>query len=198
MDPVIPFDLNRMFVGQAPPLYFMEIVVRVILIYGFAVLALRYMGKRGVRQLTPFEFVVIIALGSATGDSMFYPEVPILYAWLVIGSMVVLDTLVANLQARFRRVNAFMEGLPRLVIHDGQILEEELTAESLRIDELLSRLREKNIVNTGEIRYAFLEPSGNLGIILHEPNRRTSGHDTVPMRLLEQCAASAPKLPLDV
>lgn len=118
------------------------------------------MGKRGVGQLTPFELVVIIALGSATGDSMFYPDVPILYAWLVIASMVARERLVANLQARSRRVNAFMEGLPRLLVHDGRILEEELAAERMRVDELLSRLREKNILNTGEIRYASLEPSG--------------------------------------
>jgi uncharacterized membrane protein YcaP (DUF421 family) len=193
MDPVIPLDLNRMFLGEHPPLFFVEIVVRVILIYGFSVVALRYMGKRGVRQLTPFEFIVIIALGSATGDSMFYPEVPILYAWLVIAAMVALDTLVANLQSRSKRVNAFMEGLPRLVIHEGRILEGELAAESLRVDELLSRLREKNIPNTGQIRYAFLEPSGNLGIILHEPSDQRPGRDTVPAHLLEQaCAPGSP------
>lgn len=178
-----------MFLGEHPPLFFVEIVVRVILIYGFSVVALRYMGKRGVRQLTPFEFIVIIALGSATGDSMFYPEVPILYAWLVIAAMVALDTLVANLQSRSKRVNAFMEGLPRLVIHEGRILEGELAAESLRVDELLSRLREKNIPNTGQIRYAFLEPSGNLGIILHEPSDQRPGRDTVPAHLLEQACA---------
>lgn len=189
MDPVIPLDLNRMFLGEHPPLFFVEIVVRVILIYGFSVVALRYMGKRGVRQLTPFEFIVIIALGSATGDSMFYPEVPILYAWLVIAAMVALDTLVANLQSRSKRVNAFMEGLPRLVIHEGRILEGELASESLRVDELLSRLREKNIPNTGQIRYAFLEPSGNLGIILHEPSDQRPGRDTVPAHLLEQACA---------
>lgn len=181
-----------MFLGEQPPLYFVEIVLRVILIYGFSVLALRYMGKRGVRQLTPFEFVVIIALGSATGDSMFYPEVPILYAWLVIAAMVGLDTLVVNLQARSRRANAFMEGLPRLLIHDGRILEEELAAERMRIDELLSRLREQNIVNTGEIRYAFLEPSGNLGIIRHDPQEQKTGHDTVPVHLLEPMGAASP------
>jgi uncharacterized membrane protein YcaP (DUF421 family) len=47
-----------------------------------------------------------------------------------------------------------------LLVHDGRILEEELAAERMRVDELLSRLREKNILNTGEIRYASLEPSG--------------------------------------
>lgn len=156
MDPVIPLDLHVRG-PRAPSLLYRD---RGHGHPDFAVLALRYVGKRGVGQLTPFELVVIIALGSATGDSMFYPDVPILYAWLVIASMVARERLVANLQARSRRVNAFMEGLPRLLVHDGRILEEELAAERMRVDELLSRLREKNILNTGEIRYASLEPSG--------------------------------------
>ncbi len=41
-------------------------------------LVLRLMGKRGNRSLSPFANVVIIALGSATGDSMFYPQVPLI------------------------------------------------------------------------------------------------------------------------
>lgn len=51
MDPVIPFDWYRLFIGAEPPLYFLEIVFRVILIYSFTVLMRRYMGKRGQRQM---------------------------------------------------------------------------------------------------------------------------------------------------
>ena len=180
MDPVTPFDLQRLFLGEQPPLYLFEIVLRVFLIYGFAVLALRYMGKRGRRQLTPFEFVVIIALGSATGDSMFYPEVPVLYAWLVIAGIVVLDNLVAIAQTRSRAVNNFMEDVPRMLIREGEVLEDELSRERIRMDEFLSWLREKEIANTGEIRYAFLEPSGNLGLIRFRAGDCRQGLDTLP------------------
>jgi uncharacterized membrane protein YcaP (DUF421 family) len=180
MDPIIPLDFQRMFLGEQPPLYLVEILLRVFLIYGFSVLALRYMGKRGRRQLTPFEFIVIIALGSATGDSMFYPEVPVLYAWLVIASMVALDNIVASLQARYKRVNNFMEGVPRLLIRDGEVLEDELAREQIRVEELFSQLRENEVLNTGEIRYAFLEPSGNLGIVRFQPSDRKPGADTLP------------------
>ncbi len=83
MDPVSPFDWHRMFLGAEPPLYFLEIIFRIAALYTFTVLAVRLMGKRGNRNLSPFQTVVIIALGSATGDTMFYPQVPLLYAFLV-------------------------------------------------------------------------------------------------------------------
>jgi uncharacterized membrane protein YcaP (DUF421 family) len=180
MDPVTPLDLQRLFLGEHPPLYLAEILLRVFLIYSFAVVDLRYMGKRGRDELSPFEYIVIIALGSATGDSMFYPEVPIAYAWLVISAMVLLDNVVAALQARYRGVNTFMQGLPRMVIREGKVLQDELDHEMLRIDELFSMLREREIHNTGEIRHAFLEPSGKLGIVRYEPNERLEGERTLP------------------
>jgi uncharacterized membrane protein YcaP (DUF421 family) len=180
MDPVTPFDWQRLFIGQEPPLFMLEIIFRVVLIYGFAVYMLRYMGKRGQRQMTPFELLVVIALGSATGDSMFYPEVPILYAWLIIFVVVALNVLLEKLQFRHTRVNRFLEGMPRLLIHEGKILEESLAKENLREDELMAFLREQHIKDLGQIRYAFLEQTGHLGLIQYGEKDQLEHYSTFP------------------
>jgi uncharacterized membrane protein YcaP (DUF421 family) len=164
MDSVTPFDWHRLFLGGQPPLYFLEIVLRVVLIYAFAVFGLRLMGKRGQRQMSAFELVLIIALGSATGDTMFYPEVPILYAWLIILLMVGLNRLLSYLQFQYNSFNIFLEGTPRLMIREGKILEKSLHKEHLRREELLGLLREQEITNTGEVQYVFLEQTGHLGL----------------------------------
>lgn len=180
MDSITPFDWHRLFFGVEPPLYFLEIIVRVILIYSFAVVILRYMGKRGQRQLSSFELVLVIALGSATGDSMLYPEVPVLYAWLIILVMVGLDRLLSEVQFRYKSVNTFLEGIPRLMVREGEIVEENLHNEHLRKDELLALLREQQITHTSEIQYAFLEPTGNLGILPSPPMAQFKGESTCP------------------
>lgn len=180
MNPVTPFDWQRLFIGQEPPLFFLEIVFRVILIYGFSVFMLRYMGKRGQRQMTPFELLVVIALGSATGDSMFYPEVPILYAWLIIFIVVALNSALEKLQFRHRRVNIFLENIPRLLIHEGKILEKGLEKENLREDELMALLREQHVSDVGHIQYAFLEQTGHLGLIQYAEDERLERRSTFP------------------
>lgn len=48
--------------------------------YLVVLVSLRILGKRGVKQLSIFELVVIVGLGSAAGDPMFYREVGILSA----------------------------------------------------------------------------------------------------------------------
>ena len=182
MDPVTPFDWQRLFIGNQPPLFFLEIVFRIILIYAFTVFMLRYTGKRGQRQMTPFELVLVIALGSATGDSMFYPEVPILYAWLIILVMVGLTYLVEKLQIRSRRINTFLEGKPQLLVREGELLEDSLKRENLRPAELMSLLRERGIKSTGEVQYAFLEPTGQLGVFQYPDQGQVEGRSTFPDR----------------
>ncbi len=180
MDPITPFDWQRLFFGVEPPLYILEIILRVILIYSFAVIVLRYMGKRGKRQMSSFELVLIIALGSATGDSMLYPEVPIVYAWLIIVVMVALDRLLSELQLRFKDVNKFLEGTPRVLVREGKIVEKNLRYEQLRREEFLALLREQQITNTGEVQYAFMEQTGNLGILPSGSAQRFEGESTYP------------------
>jgi uncharacterized membrane protein YcaP (DUF421 family) len=180
LEPVTPFDWERLFFGVQPSLYFLEIAFRVLLIYSFAVIVLRYMGKRGRRQMTPFEFVLIIALGSATGDSMLYPEVPILYAWLIIAVIVGLDRILTFLQTRFRAAFVFLEGTPRLMVEDGRVVDENLQAEALRREELMALLREQQISDTGELRYAFLETTGNLGLLRKSEGETAHVETTAP------------------
>ncbi len=183
METITPFDWHRLFIGEHPPLYFLEIVFRIVCIYAFAVIVLRYMGKRGRRQMSPFELVLVIALGSATGDSMLYPEVPIFYAWLIIFVMVLLNLILGELQYHSKSINTFLEGAPRVLVKEGEVIEKNLHKEHLRRDELFGLLREREISNTGEVQYIFLEQTGHVGLFRREEAARTKGEDTLPQEI---------------
>ncbi len=184
MDPALPFDWHRIFLGDHAPLYLLEVVFRVAAIYLFAVFALRVMGARGNRSLSPFETIVIIALGSAVGDGMFYPDVPLVYAWLVTAVVVALDRILEVLQLRSRAVNRAIEGSPILLLRDGALVETALGAAGLRRDELMGLLREKEVADTGEVRYAFLEPSGDLGLLRYPDGEARRVESTLPPGLV--------------
>lgn len=176
MEHVTPFDWHRMFLGDEPPLYLAEILFRVVAVYAFAVYALRFMGQRGNQALSPFESVVIIALGSAAGDTMFYPQIPLLYAFTVIGLVIALERGSATAQQRWGRVNAFLEGEPMLVVRDGDLDEDVLRDAALRRDEFMALLRMQGIESVGEVRHAILERSGELSVFRRQapvPGRST-------------------------
>ena len=181
MQPITPFDLHRMFLGNEPPLYFLEIAFRVVVVYAFAVFAVRLMGKRGNRNLSPFQTVVVIVLGSAAGDSMFYPQVPLLYAFLIITVVVGLDRAYTVAQIKWQRVNTFAEGNPLVMIRDGAVLPAALRKARIRPDELMSMLRQQGLEDTGAVRYAFLERDGALGLYKFPDEERKGGVTTFPV-----------------
>ena len=52
--------------------------------YLYTIFLARMVGQGAIGQIGPFEFVLVIAVGSAAGDSMFYPDVGLLQGILVI------------------------------------------------------------------------------------------------------------------
>ena len=157
---LVPFDLQRMFWGDMPPLFYAEIAVRTVLVYGYALLLIRWFGGRGIAQLSLIEFLLVIALGSAVGDAPFYPDVPLLHAFAVITVVMMLNWLVDILVARHPRIEKAITGGPHRLVTDGVI--DSLAMDRLKLgrNELFQGLREKGVGNLGAVRAAYLEPSG--------------------------------------
>lgn len=170
-DPIQPFDLARLLLGDAPPLFLAEILLRTLLIYGFALLMLRLIGGRSVAQMSIVEFLLVIALGSAVGDGMFYPDVPLLHCLLVVAVVIGLSKLLDDLTLRFRRAKRLLDGRPMQVLQDGRLLTDGLRRRDMGPTELAAFLRTHGIRNLGELRAVYLEPMGQLSVFRADPPR---------------------------
>lgn len=174
------FDLQKMLIGDLPWTFTFEIVVRTMIMYLFTVLVVRLMGKRGMGQIAPFEFVIIVALGSAVGDPMFYPDVPLLHAMVVLTTIVVLHRGLAWVTEGHEQMERFVEGAPARVIADGRILTESLDHEEVSRSELFSLLRQEGIEHLGEVRLGYLETSGRLSVFRLPDKEIRQGLSTLP------------------
>lgn len=169
-DPVIPFDLVRMFVGTEPPVFYLEILVRTCVVYTYALILIRWVGGRGIAQMSTVEFLLVIALGSAVGDAMFYPQVPLFHAMLVITAVVLINKALDILIFRFRPVEKIINGRTAKVIHDGVIAADIMRYAKIGKSELLEGLRQAGFVNLGEVRRGYLETSGRFSFFrMDEP-----------------------------
>lgn len=164
LDDVVPFDLQRMFLGDAPPLFFLEIAFRTVLILLWTAALLRWIGGRSISQLSIIEFLLVIALGSAVGDAMFYPEVPLLHAMLVILVVILADKAMDLAMRRSPRAKEIIDGRPVEVLRNGRILTGGLTDRGIGPTELAEMLRTHRVENLGQVRLAYLEPSGVVSV----------------------------------
>ncbi|UTH43895.1 DUF421 domain-containing protein [Loktanella salsilacus] len=163
-DPIVPFDLTRMFLGTDPALFYLEIVFRTCVVYSYALLLIRWVGGRGIAQMSTVEFLLVIALGSAVGDTMFYPEVPLFQALLVITAVVVINKILDILIYRYRTAEKFVDGRTTEVVRAGVLNIRTLQGNKIGRSELFEGLRQAGFVNLGEVRQAYLESSGRFSI----------------------------------
>ena len=71
-------EIQRILLGEAETatvIFYLEVILRTIIMYLYTIFLSRMVGQGGVGQIGPFEFVLVIAVGSAAGDPMFYPDV---------------------------------------------------------------------------------------------------------------------------
>jgi uncharacterized membrane protein YcaP (DUF421 family) len=174
------FDLHRILLGRLPWLYLAEIVLRTTIVYFFALFVVRTIGKRGMGQLAPFDFVIIIALGSAVGDPMFYPDVPLLHALVAITAIVLITRGVTHLTQRSRRVQDLLSATAARLVRDGEMDLAAMRQEGIARTELFEALRTIGIEHLGEVERAYLEPSGKISAFRQPPESVRPGLPVLP------------------
>jgi len=157
-------EFERIFFGNLSIELVVEIVLRTAVMFLYTLGLIRVLGKRGQGRLSPFELVIIVALGSAVGDPMFYPDVPLVHGMIVIGAVILLELAMVKLTERHKVIERMLESAPVLLVRDGELLTDALGREDLSHSEILMGLREEGIEFLGEVRRAYLEPSGQISV----------------------------------
>ena len=175
------FDLHRIFVGDLPWTFTFEIVFRTAFMYLYVMLLIRVIGKRGLRELTLFEYIIIFALGSSVGDPMFYPEIPLLHGIAVVTAIVALQFGLSMIVRTSDRAHAIVyPGRTACLVRDGVIDMEAMRKERLNVMDLHMILRETGIENLGQVKRAFLEPTGEVSVWRNESAEQKAGFSLAP------------------
>jgi uncharacterized membrane protein YcaP (DUF421 family) len=173
-------DWHRIFFSDHPYSFFLEILFRTPIIFLAVVLVLRLTGKRGIQQLSIFEMVMIITLGSAAGDSLFYDDVGMLHAIAVFVIVLVLYRGVIFIITKSEKAERFLEGEPIYLIRNGKFCLKELGNDELGSDEFFGELRQKNIEHLGQIKYAIIEDTGKISLFYHADDNVLPGLPILP------------------
>ncbi len=178
-------DWNQILVGEENWRFMLEISFRTFTMFLIILIGLRLLGKRGVRQLSVFELVVIISLGSAAGDPMFYKEVGLLVPVIVFTVIVGSYRLTTFLMAKSEKFDDLVEGTSTYLIEDGEFNIADFGKEGLAKDEFFSELRQQGVSHLGQIDAAILETSGTLSIYFYPDEEVKPGLPILPRLFCE-------------
>jgi len=139
--------------------------LRSVILFVVSLLLVRIMGKRTIAQLSPFDLILIIILGSAIAIPLEDLKISLNYGIIPVVVMSILNYLLAIIITKNRNFEKIFQGTSTVLIKDGEVIVRNLKKERITIADLLILLREKNVTDINEVQEATIEPNGKLSIL---------------------------------
>ncbi|KAF0816068.1 hypothetical protein KIS4809_5164 [Bacillus sp. ZZV12-4809] len=140
----------------------MFLIIKIASLYLLTIMIMRLMGKSTIIQMTPYDLVAIIIVGTVASEPListkYWPTLAALA--ILVGLHILFSYLTLN-----QIGNRFFLGEPTMLIKNGEILEDNLEKSHLSMSQLLSILRSKGYPKIADVDYAILEPIGEVSII---------------------------------
>jgi uncharacterized membrane protein YcaP (DUF421 family) len=149
-------DWQRIFIGDVPGAFYLEVVLRVAIIYLILMVSMRLMGKRMASQLSRNEMIAMVSLAAAIGVPLQSPDRGILAAVVIAVIVVSIQQLVSFLGMKNQSLETVTQGDMTTLIEDSY----------------LAQLRNKSIRHLGEVKRLYFEAGGSFTLIKR--------HDEIP------------------
>lgn len=138
--------------------------IRTVLLYLVLIFGMRLLGKRQIGQLEPSEFVVAMLIADLASIPMQDPALPLHAGLVPILTVLGLELALSGLVMRSVLLRRVLCGKPVILIENGKILQKNMWATRVSLDELTGHLREKGVLDLKTVQYAILETDGQLSV----------------------------------
>lgn len=146
----------------------MDVVVRAAIVFGLLWALSRLTGKRQLAQLSAFEFIVIVTVGDIVGPTIMQEGYSITAGFLAVGTFFVLGYGITAISRRVRGARPVLEGRPTVLVRNGQVDEDALTAENLHLGELMEAARRNGLRTLDDVDLALMEESGQITFLTEQ------------------------------
>ncbi len=142
-----------------------EKIIRPVLIYVALLLAFRLMSKRDLTQNTTFDLLIVLLLSNVVQNALIGEDNSVLGSLAGAATLLLLSTGLNRWTAKSLKARRLLEGEPILLVHNGRILDENMTKHAISRADLNAGLRGQNMITLEDVRYAFLELDGTISVI---------------------------------
>lgn len=158
------------------PLPLLAVIRGTVAFFVLLILA-RVMGKKQISNLTFFDYIIGISIGSiaASFTTDLQVEASVHFAGLITWAL--WEVLLGTVALHSRRFRKVLDGEPTVVVHNGKILENALERMNYTIDDLRMQLRQKDAFSFAEVEFAILEPDGSLSVLKKAQHQAVTPQD---------------------
>lgn len=142
------------------------VVVRSIIGFSTLLIFARILGRQQISQLTFFDYVLGITIGSIASSlsvdlsSRAWPH------WVGLLTWTTAVLLLQWVSLKSREASKYLISEPTVVIMNGHILENALKSIRYTMSDILEQLRDKGVFDLNQVGFAVVETDGKVSVLL--------------------------------
>ena len=141
------------------------VVLSVLGIYAAMLLYTRISGLRTFSKMSTTDFAVTVAMGSVMATVVVAPEPPLVQGAVALAALYATQWGVSWIRRASRRAQRTVENRPLLLMSGSEVLEENLRRARVTHADLRAKLREANVLHTGQVRAVVMETTGDVSVV---------------------------------
>lgn len=155
----------------------LNIAIRTIIIAIIIFLLTKFLGKKQISQLSFFDYIVGITIGSTVADIALDIEKNFFGGVVSLLIFVMIDYFISMVTMRNIKARRFLIGVPTVLVEKGKIIESGLKKCKLDVNELLAEARVEGYFDLDEIDYALMEINGAISFLPKEKEKPVTKKD---------------------
>ncbi|WP_032120591.1 DUF421 domain-containing protein [Clostridium amazonitimonense] len=153
------------------------VFIKSIVTFIVLLLLARLMGRKQLSQITFFDYIVGITIGSIAGSGIIESNIDIYDTIIALMVWGALPIITGYINLKNMHIRKLIESDPVIIIQNGIVNEKNMRKVRYNIGDLLMQLREKGVFDLNEVEFALLEAHGELSILKKPCNREVTLKD---------------------
>jgi uncharacterized membrane protein YcaP (DUF421 family) len=142
-----------------------RVLIVAIVAYIALIVLLQVFGKRTLATMTAFDFVVTVAIGSILANILLSRDTVIMEGMTAFAALIGIQYVISAFSSRFRQFETYVKSGPRLLLYQGQFLNDAMQDERVTEADVLFAIRQRGKGSVENIEAVILEANGSISVV---------------------------------
>lgn len=153
----------------------LSIVIRTMVVAGILLFVIKWVGSKGVGQLTTYQLIIILSLGNIVAEPMINKETPIISMVTVVIIIILVFKILDYVSAKNKRLEKIINPEVIELVKNRQVIREGMIKARIGSKEYESFMRLAGIRQIDQIEISNLEINGQISFI-RKPEKTSEQH----------------------
>ena len=159
------YDWQRILIGEVPGTFYIEIIIRAVVIYLILVGSMRLMGRRMASKLSRDEMAAMVSLAAAIGVPILDASRGLLPAFVIALVVVVTQRIVSYYAAKNETFEGISQDIMSLLVENSVMQLATMKKSRITRELLFAKLRSSGLIHLGQVKRLYMEANGTFTLI---------------------------------